>query len=103
MDFITDILATPFICVGWVIVGALAGAGARAIMKSPDMSFLSDMILGIAGAFVGGLVAGLFGMAPGANRAGLELVIINLVVATVGAVILISLRRMVSGGGTREA
>ncbi len=102
MDFITDILAAPFICVGWVIVGAIAGAAGRAIMKSPDMPFLSDMILGIAGAFAGGLLAGLFGMAPGANRAGIELVIVNLVVATIGAIVLIALRRMVTGNRVTE-
>jgi len=89
MDFIGDILAAPFICVGWIIIGAIAGSLARTIMKSDDKSFISDMILGIAGAFIGGLVAGLFGMAPGQDEAGLELVLINLIVATVGAVILI--------------
>lgn len=95
MEFITDILSAPFICVGWIIVGAIAGAAGRAIMKSPDMPFLSDVILGIAGAFVGGLLAGLFGMAPGANRAGLDLVIVNLIVATIGAIVLIAARRAI--------
>lgn len=102
MDFITDILAAPFICVGWIIVGAIAGAAARAIMKSGDQPFLSDLILGIAGSFAGGLLAGLFGMAPGANRSGLDLVIVNLVVATFGAIALIALRRLIVGNKTTE-
>jgi uncharacterized membrane protein YeaQ/YmgE (transglycosylase-associated protein family) len=95
MNFITDLLASPFICLGWIIVGAAAGALARYFMGSPDMSFFSDLLLGIVGAFFGGLIAGLLGLAPGAGRAGIELVIVNLVVATIGAMILIGLRRMV--------
>jgi uncharacterized membrane protein YeaQ/YmgE (transglycosylase-associated protein family) len=97
MDFIGDILAAPFVCVGWIIIGAIAGALARTILKSPDMSFISDMLLGIVGAFVGGFLAGLVGLAPGADTAGLELVLANLVIATVGAMVLIAIGRMISG------
>lgn len=98
MDFITALIASPFICLGWIIVGAAAGALARYFMGSPDQSFFSDMILGIIGAFFGGFVAGLLGLAPGANTAGIELVVVNLVVATIGAMILIAVRRMVMRG-----
>lgn len=96
MDFIGDILAAPFICIGWVIVGAIAGSLARTIMKSNDQPFLSDLILGIAGAFVGGLIAGLVGLGPGEDSSGLGLVLVNLVIATVGASILIAGRRALS-------
>jgi len=95
MDFVTDLLASPFICLGWVIVGAAAGALARYFMGSPDQNFFSDMILGIIGAFFGGFLAGLLQLAPGAGRAGIELVIVNLVIATIGAMILIGLRRLI--------
>ncbi len=98
MDFITDLLAAPFICIGWIIVGAIAGALARSIMRSQDKPLLSDIILGIAGAIIGGLLAGLLGMGPGPNTAGLELVLINLVIATVGAIVLIALRRALFRG-----
>ncbi len=93
MDFISDSLSAPFICIGWIIVGAIAGSLARSIMKSRDAPLLSDLILGIAGAFVGGLLAGLLGIAPGGDSSGLSLVIINLIIATVGAIILIIVRR----------
>jgi uncharacterized membrane protein YeaQ/YmgE (transglycosylase-associated protein family) len=95
MDFITGLIASPFICLGWIIVGAAAGALARYFMGSADKSFFNDMLLGILGAFFGGLVAGLLGLAPQAGRAGLDLVIVNLVVATIGAMLLIGLRRLV--------
>lgn len=95
MDFITGLIASPFICIGWIIVGAVAGSLARSIMKSPDMPFIADLILGIAGAFIGGILAAAVGMAPGVNEAGFELVLINLVIATIGAIVLIALRRLI--------
>ena len=96
MGFIEGIITAPFICFGWIIVGALAGAIARSLMKSRNMSFISDLILGIAGAFVGGLLAGLFGLGPSEDTSGLSLVIVNLIIATVGASILIAGRRAIT-------
>ncbi len=93
MDFIGSLVASPFICIGWIIVGAIAGSLARSLTGSRDASFVSDLILGLIGAVVGGIVAGFVGLGPSANARGLELIIINLVIATVGAAILIGLRR----------
>jgi len=96
MDFIGDILAAPFICLGWVIVGAIAGSLARSVMRSNDASFLSDLILGLAGAFIGGILASILGLGVGDDSSGLGLVIVNLIIATVGAILLIGLRRAVT-------
>ena len=93
MDFIGDILSAPFICVGWIIVGAIAGALARSIMRSQDAPFFSDLILGIAGAIIGGFVASLLGVCPRPTDTGLTLVLINLVIATVGAAVLLAIGR----------
>ncbi len=98
MDFIGDILASPFICLGWIIVGAIAGSLARSIMKSSDSPFFSDVILGIGGALVGGLLAGLVGLGPSEDASGLGLVIVNLIIATIGAIILIGGQRTLSRG-----
>jgi uncharacterized membrane protein YeaQ/YmgE (transglycosylase-associated protein family) len=98
MDFISGIIASPFICLGWLIVGAAAGALARYFMGSADRSFFNDFLLGIIGAIFGGLVAGILGLAPQADRQGIDLVIVNLVVATIGAMLLIGLRRMLFRG-----
>lgn len=94
MDFIGDLFSAPLICLGWIIVGAIAGSIARSLMKSSDEPFLSDLLLGIAGAFVGGLLAGIVGLGPDEGSGGLGLVLINLIIATVGAALLIGLRRM---------
>jgi uncharacterized membrane protein YeaQ/YmgE (transglycosylase-associated protein family) len=95
MNFIEGLLASPFICLGWIIVGAIAGSLARSIMGSRDASFVADIILGIAGAIIGGLIAGFLGVGPTEADGGLERVLINLVIATVGAIILIAIRRAV--------
>ncbi len=78
----------PLICVGWLVVGALAGMVARSIMKSTDAPLIQDILLGLAGSVIGGFVAGLLGMGPG-GAGGVERVLINLVISVVGAVILL--------------
>ena len=93
MDFINDVFSAPLICLGWIIVGALAGSLARSIMGSADEPFLADLLLGIAGALLGGLLAGIVGLGPSEDAGGIGLVIVNLVIATVGAMILIGARR----------
>lgn len=97
MEFFNAMIASPFICLGWIIVGAIAGALARQLTGAGDKPFIQDLILGILGAIVGGFIAG-FLMGPGLfAESGLTLVLINLVVATIGAVILIMIRRAVTG------
>jgi uncharacterized membrane protein YeaQ/YmgE (transglycosylase-associated protein family) len=97
MDFITGMVASPFICIGWVIVGAIAGALARSLTGASDKPFIQDLILGILGAIVGGFIAG-FIMGPGLfTTNGISLVLVNLVVATIGAAVLILIRRAITG------
>ncbi len=48
--------------IGWIIVGLLAGALAKAIIPGKqEGGWVSTMVLGLVGAFVGGLLFGLFG------------------------------------------
>lgn len=50
----------------WIVFGLIIGAVARAIMPGrQDMSLVMTAVLGIAGSFVGGFVAGL--IFPGAS------------------------------------
>ena len=92
MEFLT---LNPIICVGWIIVGAIAGALARRIMGSRDEPFINDVILGLIGSIVGGFVAGLLGIAR--PDGGLDRVIINLVISVIGAVIVIYIGRLIRG------
>lgn len=73
----------------WIILGAAAGWIADIVMASSH-GLLEDIILGIIGAFVGGYVLNFFGQSgvTGFN-------FYSLVVAVIGAVVLIFLGRLV--------
>jgi uncharacterized membrane protein YeaQ/YmgE (transglycosylase-associated protein family) len=90
MEFLT---LNPIICIGWIIVGAIAGALARQIMGSKDQPFINDVVLGLVGSVVGGFIAGLLGI--GGPEGGLSRVIVNLVISVVGAIIVIYIGRMI--------
>lgn len=93
MDFITDLISTPFVMVGWLIIGVLAGEIARRIMGSGNQGCLSDWLLGIVGSFAGGFIAGLVGFDTPDIGFGLG----TLIIAVFGAVLLIGLRRAITG------
>jgi uncharacterized membrane protein YeaQ/YmgE (transglycosylase-associated protein family) len=92
VEFLT---LNPIICIGWIIVGAIAGGLARQIMGSKDQPFINDVVLGLVGSIVGGFVAGLLGI--GGPEGGLSRVIVNLVISIVGAIIVIYIGRMIRG------
>lgn len=75
----------------WIILGALAGWIASIIMKTDArQGWLMNVILGIVGAVVGGLIMNLLGV-PGVQ--GFD--IYSLLVAILGAVLLIWVGRFV--------
>lgn len=94
-EIIEFIVKFPFIVIGWIIIGAFAGELARRFTNSVDRNGFSDFVLGIAGAVIGGLLASLFGV--NGPMGGLMLVLFNLVIATIGAMILITIWRMLTG------
>lgn len=73
----------------WLIVGLIAGFLAGKIMKGSGYGTLADIVLGIVGAFVGGFLMRLVGFA---GAGGL---IYTILVATLGAVILIWVVRLI--------
>lgn len=80
----------------WILIGLVAGIIAKLIMGD-SFGWIITIVLGIVGAFVGGFVFGLFG-GPGVTGFNL----ISLVVATVGAVIVLAIYGLIArrGGGT---
>lgn len=80
----------------WIIVGLIAGALGKLIMPGDDPGgIIVTIILGIVGAIVGGFVFGLFG---GGGVTGFNLG--SIVVATIGAIIVLAIYRAVTGGRT---
>lgn len=70
---------------GWVVLGALAGWIASIIMKkNSQMGAFANISIGILGAFIGGFLFNIFG---GTGITGFNFW--SLVVATVGAIILL--------------
>ena len=77
--------------VAWVVIGGLAGWIASVILRERE-GCVMYVILGIAGAFIGGFLFSALGKAP---MTGLNLY--SLFVAVVGSLILIVIVRAVRG------
>ena len=77
----------------WLIAGVIAGLlGSRVMGTSRQQGLLLDLVVGIAGALIGGF---LFGEFAEAGTTGLD--IWSIFVAFIGAVVLLVLVRAVSG------
>ncbi|MBX4205957.1 GlsB/YeaQ/YmgE family stress response membrane protein [Candidatus Microgenomates bacterium] len=75
----------------WILLGAISGWIASLVMRTnANQGMFMDIILGIIGALVGGLIFNFFG-APGVTGFN----IYSMVVSVVGAVVLIALSRLV--------
>lgn len=80
--------------IGWVILGLIAGFVASKIVNRSGEGLLLDIVLGVIGAVVGGWLFNTFGMS---GVTGLN--IYSLVVATIGAVVVLFVYHMVVGRG----
>lgn len=79
---------------GWLILGAVAGWLASLVMRTNrKQGMLLDIVVGIVGALVGGFVLSLI---PGVQVQATGLNIPSLVVAFIGAIILLVVVKLVS-------
>ncbi|MBW9116659.1 GlsB/YeaQ/YmgE family stress response membrane protein [Rhizobium cauense] len=78
--------------IAWIILGLIAGFIGSKIVNKSGAGMLMDIVLGIVGAIVGGVIFSFFG-ASGVT--GLN--IYSLVVAVIGAVVVLWLYHAVSG------
>ena len=80
----------------WIIVGLIAGVLGKLIMPGDDPGgIIVTIIIGIVGAFIGGFVVGIFG---GSGVTGFN--IWSIIVATIGAIVLLAIYRAIVGGRT---
>jgi len=77
--------------IAWIILGLIAGWIASRVMHGSGSGFVMNLVLGIVGAFVGGL---LFSMVGGAGVTGFNAW--SLIVATVGAIVVLWLYNAVA-------
>ena len=78
--------------ISWIAVGAIAGLLARRIVPGPDPGrFVVTVLLGMAGASVGGFAVGVLG---GSGATGFN--VWSILVATLGAVFLLYLYGLIA-------
>ncbi len=76
----------------WLVVGLIAGALAGLVMRGGGFGIVGDIVVGIVGAIIGGFLAGLLGL-------GTSNLIGTIIIAFIGACILIAILRLVTGRG----
>jgi len=78
----------------WIIIGLIAGALAKLIMPGDDPGgIIITIIIGMVGSVIGGFLAGLVGLGGGG-------LIWSIIVAVIGAIILLAIYRAVVGRRT---
>ena len=77
--------------IAWIVIGAIAGWLASMVMHS-NLGLIGDIVVGIIGGFIGGFLFNLVG-ANGVSGFSIW----SVVVAFVGAVVLLALIRLFSG------
>jgi uncharacterized membrane protein YeaQ/YmgE (transglycosylase-associated protein family) len=75
----------------WLIVGLIAGFLASLVMRGGGYGIVGDIIVGLVGALIGGFLASLVGIGAGG-------IIGTIIIAFIGACILIAILRAVSRG-----
>jgi uncharacterized membrane protein YeaQ/YmgE (transglycosylase-associated protein family) len=72
----------------WLVVGLIAGWLAGLVMKGGGYGIIVDLLLGIVGGWLGGWLFGRLGIWPAGGMIG------SIIVAFVGAVILVGITRL---------
>ena len=76
----------------WIVLGLIAGALAKLLMPGKDGGgWIITMVLGIAGAFVGGYLGSMLGLGGSANGVNLG----SIVTATAGAFVLLFVYKLI--------
>lgn len=76
--------------IAWIVLGAIAGYIAGFLMKGDEgLGIIGHVVLGIVGAFVGGLGANLLGLNSGTED-GDVINVVSIVVAVIGAVVVLA-------------
>jgi len=82
--------------IAWLILGLIAGYIASKIVNQTGAGIVLDIVLGIVGAMVGGFLFRIIGAAP---VTGFNLY--SLIVAIIGAIVVLLIYHAISGRGGR--
>jgi uncharacterized membrane protein YeaQ/YmgE (transglycosylase-associated protein family) len=76
--------------IAWIVLGAIAGFIAGMLVRGDERwGAIGHIVLGIVGAFVGGFLANVLGLGAGAAGGGDVVNLYSIVVAVIGAVIVV--------------
>ncbi|HEX6817458.1 MAG TPA: GlsB/YeaQ/YmgE family stress response membrane protein [Ktedonobacterales bacterium] len=75
----------------WILVGGIAGALADQLVQGNKLGILGNIVVGILGGILGGLVLQRFGL-------GAEGIVASFLTAFAGAVVLLLIVRILTGG-----
>ena len=79
--------------ISWIIVGLIAGAIAARVVAGRGFGCIADIVVGVAGALIGGFLLGaIFHLTGTVGFWG------SIVVAFIGAAALLSVLKLISGG-----
>lgn len=79
--------------VSWIIVGLIAGAIASRVVAGRGFGCIADIVVGVAGAIIGGYLLGAV-----FNAGGTVGFWGSIIVAFIGAAVLLSVLKLLSGG-----
>jgi uncharacterized membrane protein YeaQ/YmgE (transglycosylase-associated protein family) len=79
----------------WALIGLIAGFLASRVMTGHGMGLLGDILVGIVGAIGGGFLARYLGVTTAVTS---KSIFVEIVIAFLGAVILLALLRLVGVG-----
>ena len=79
--------------IAWIIIGIIAGWLTGKLMKGSGFGMFADMVIGLVGALIGGFLSSRLGFG-GVGDHGL---VMSILIATLGAVLLTFLLRLITG------
>lgn len=83
----------------WALIGLVAGFLASRVMIGHGMGLLGDIVVGIVGAIAGGFLARYLGVTTAATS---HSIVVEVIIAFLGAVILLAILRVVGVGKRRR-
>jgi uncharacterized membrane protein YeaQ/YmgE (transglycosylase-associated protein family) len=89
---VSNINLEPGSWLAWVVVGLISGAIAARVVAGRGFGCIADIVVGVAGAIIGGFVLSLFGVSGTFGFWG------SIVVAFIGAAVLLAGLKLLSGG-----